>query len=204
MVPRVRKREPRGLEYTLTLPSSSIIGSGLGGTLAQPVKSYPTVFAPGTLFDRYPYLLPNIVCTAVVVFGLVVGILFLEETHEDKRYRRDYGLELGRYITSRFRTQRPEESVTAKLGYFEETLSFLAEDDQPPDYRSTEPLPRLRCSNAPASEPPHQALDARHAPARGQLSLYSMFSKQVILNVVGYGILALYVNNLFFLLVPCD
>ena len=45
------------------------------------------------MFDTYPYLLPNLVCSAIVVFGLAVGVLFLEETHEDRKYDRDRGLE---------------------------------------------------------------------------------------------------------------
>jgi hypothetical protein len=76
----------------------AIIGSVLGGTLAEPVKNYPGFFAKGGLFDKFPYLLPNLICVGVVVAGLITGFLFLEESHEDKKDRPDFGLELGNRI----------------------------------------------------------------------------------------------------------
>lgn len=59
----------------------SIIGSAMGGYLAQPAKFYPGVFSEDGLFGRYPYLLPNLVAVAVVVIAVVQGILFLDETN---------------------------------------------------------------------------------------------------------------------------
>jgi hypothetical protein len=76
----------------------AIIGSVLGGTLAEPVKNYPGVFATGGLFDKFPYLLPNLICVGVVLAGLITGFLFLEESHEDKKDCPDFGLILGNRI----------------------------------------------------------------------------------------------------------
>lgn len=59
----------------------SIIGSAMGGYLAQPAKFYPDVFSEHGLFGRYPYLLPNLVAVAVVVIAVVQGIIFLDETN---------------------------------------------------------------------------------------------------------------------------
>lgn len=59
----------------------SIIGSAMGGYLAQPAKFYPHVFSKDGLFGRYPYLLPNLVAVAVVVIAVVQGIIFLDETN---------------------------------------------------------------------------------------------------------------------------
>jgi hypothetical protein len=42
------------------------------------------MFPKGTIFEKFPYLLPNFVCTVIVLCGLVIGILFLEETHAEK------------------------------------------------------------------------------------------------------------------------
>ncbi|KAL1638861.1 hypothetical protein SLS58_008566 [Diplodia intermedia] len=161
--------------------------SGLGGTLAQPAKGYPTVFLPGSLFDKFPYLLPNLVCAAVVCFSLIVGILFLEETHEDKKDRFDLGLEIGKWMMRKVRGQsEPELSVDAKKTYLEEACYLLAEeseDEQPPGYRSTEGSPRLPSISSAASlrTPP------RAAP---KPSMRSAFTPQVMLNIIGYGILA--------------
>lgn len=59
----------------------SIIGSAMGGFLAQPAKFYPDIFPPDGLFGRYPYLLPNLVAMAVIVVAVVQGALFLDETN---------------------------------------------------------------------------------------------------------------------------
>ncbi|KAJ4245080.1 hypothetical protein NW762_014291 [Fusarium torreyae] len=61
-----------------------IIGSAMGGFLAQPAVFYPSVFSEDGLFGRYPYLLPNLVSVAVVVIAVVQGLFFLEETHVNR------------------------------------------------------------------------------------------------------------------------
>ncbi|ROV89710.1 hypothetical protein VMCG_10353 [Cytospora schulzeri] len=59
----------------------SIIGSAMGGFLAQPAKFYPDIFPADGLFGRYPYLLPNLVAMAVIVVAVVQGIFLLDETN---------------------------------------------------------------------------------------------------------------------------
>lgn len=172
------------------LLDSSIIGSGLGGTLAEPVKNYPSRFLPGSIWDTYPYLLPNVVCTIVVIIGLAVGVLFLEETHEDKKHERDAGLELGKWILGKLWKSGADESVSAKDGYFEETLSMLA-DDGLPTYQSTENSPTLSGSKPAVAEPPSYSINSSEKTREEPLSWRDAFTKQVILNIVGYGILAL-------------
>ncbi|KAJ3550357.1 hypothetical protein NM208_g28 [Fusarium decemcellulare] len=58
-----------------------IIGSAMGGFLAQPAIFYPSLFSADGLFGRYPYLLPNLVSVIVVVLAVIQGIFFLEETN---------------------------------------------------------------------------------------------------------------------------
>ncbi|EEU37992.1 uncharacterized protein NECHADRAFT_48179 [Fusarium vanettenii 77-13-4] len=58
-----------------------IIGSAMGGFLAQPAIFYPSLFPEDGLFGRYPYLLPNLVSVAVVAIAVVQGLFFLEETN---------------------------------------------------------------------------------------------------------------------------
>ncbi|KAI3332219.1 MFS general substrate transporter [Xylariaceae sp. AK1471] len=58
-----------------------IIGSAMGGFLAQPAIFYPSLFPADGIFGRYPYLLPNLVSVVVIVLAIIQGILFLEETN---------------------------------------------------------------------------------------------------------------------------
>ena len=164
----------------------SIIGAGLGGALAEPTKSYPTVFKPDGLFGHFPYLLPNLVCTAVVVLGLVVGILFLEETHEDKKFRRDIGIEAGRAIKRVFR-----RCSQNNMGNTKEKELVLSQDEKRLSYQSTD-----SCPMTPRLEPPDTdttfECDSPIPSIREKLSWRQGFTKQVMLIIVGYGILALY------------
>ncbi|KAI8169138.1 hypothetical protein K4K49_012773 [Colletotrichum sp. SAR 10_70] len=56
-----------------------IIGSAMGGFLAQPAKFYK-IFPEDGLFGQYPYLLPNLVSVIVIIAAVIQGIFFLEET----------------------------------------------------------------------------------------------------------------------------
>ncbi|RYP80122.1 hypothetical protein DL769_002608 [Monosporascus sp. CRB-8-3] len=58
-----------------------IIGSAMGGFLAQPAQFYPSLFPADGIFGRYPYLLPNLVSVVVIVLAIIQGILFLGETN---------------------------------------------------------------------------------------------------------------------------
>jgi hypothetical protein len=176
------------------------LGPTLGGALARPVLSYPQVFAPGTIWERFPYLLPNLVCTIIVACGVVIGILFLEETHEEKKYRRDPGLEAGKWILRKVtRCADVKASRSEKIADLEEVLLLLSEEDQlpgyrttdvaPPGYRTTEGSPNLPSTPSPE---PQEALDLNEAQIsmRSKPAATKAFTRQVITNIVGYGILA--------------
>ncbi|KAA8641715.1 hypothetical protein EYZ11_013143 [Aspergillus tanneri] len=84
-----------------------IIGPILGGSMADPIKTYPGLFGPGSKFGgregvswmkEWPFALPNLV-NALIVFMAMVAVLFgLEETHELAQYRSDWGLKAGRTL----------------------------------------------------------------------------------------------------------
>ncbi|ETN41435.1 uncharacterized protein HMPREF1541_03371 [Cyphellophora europaea CBS 101466] len=57
----------------------SIIGSSMGGLLARPADTWGAF--KDTIFDEYPYLLPNLVAAAYIVIAIVVGIIWLKETN---------------------------------------------------------------------------------------------------------------------------
>ncbi|KAJ5682732.1 Major facilitator superfamily multidrug transporter mfsB [Penicillium macrosclerotiorum] len=154
----------------------SIIGPAMGGALAQPCDNYPWLFSRNTLFDRFPFLLPNLVCIWVLICGIVLGFLFLEETHPEKKHRRDAGRELGHWLISKCwgsRVQLPDDSV-------EESKSFV--HGVPPEYESVESSPCLR----PVSD-----VGATECDLEGQTSSApKAFTRQVIVTIVAYGILA--------------
>lgn len=59
--------------------AGAIFGSSIGGFLARPATQYPSVFPSGGLWSAFPFLLPNMVTSAVVLAGLVGAVLFLNE-----------------------------------------------------------------------------------------------------------------------------
>ena len=193
----------------------SIVGSAMGGALADPVRNYPSAFNHGTIFERYPYLLTNLVCAAVVAFSLTIGVLFLEETHEDKKERRDIGLEMGRWILSRLGRSAPEPITGRKDSHCEDTYMLMCEDDlpppgysstasspvlppvvglPPPEYRSIEGSPR----NSEADEDARtefagdveEALLETQRASKKAPAISGAFTRQVVYNIVGFGILA--------------
>jgi hypothetical protein len=117
--------------------------------------------------------------------GLVIGILFLEETHEDKKHDNDRGLELGQWLLSKLWMQDSAKDFTDKDGSLDEMQSILAVHE-PSIYGSTDSSPTLCSSHTSIMEPPTFYLEEEAAP-----KLRDAFTKQVCLNIVGYGILAL-------------
>ena len=61
----------------------TIIGPAIGGTFANPSKSLPSLFSPDGVFAKFPYLLPNIICAALLMVSIIFGYFFLIETHPD-------------------------------------------------------------------------------------------------------------------------
>ena len=213
----VRNEAHQGVAFAL-MPTiwcvGAVVGSALGGSLADPVRSYPGVFRPGTILDRFPYLLPNLVCAFVVVIGIVVGILFLEETHEDMQDRTDFGLQIGRWIEGRFRKRSWTDHFGQKNGFTTETLVLLQDGDQPPDYRSAASSPGLQAT-AVGLPPPYQSIDSpdqtfeddhifvmamdnhdieatnsKDTAIKRASGVWHALNTQLVLNIVGYGVLA--------------
>ena len=79
-------------------------------------------------------MLPNLVCTIILACGVVIGILFLEETHEDRKYRRDIGLEIGQWLLNRAKPSSHQilMSDKAAVANCEESESLLVEAEEEP------------------------------------------------------------------------
>ncbi|KAK4462267.1 putative drug efflux system protein [Cladorrhinum samala] len=65
----------------------TIIGPMIGGLFADPHDSYPDLFPTGSLFERFPYLLPNLMCATLLLVSILLGYFLLEETHPDMQPR---------------------------------------------------------------------------------------------------------------------
>lgn len=171
----------------------SVLGPALGGALAQPCQSFPTFFDRGTLFDRYPFLLPNLFCAIVLAFGVLVGVLFLEETHEELKGRRDFGIEAGRWLLGHFQTKTADPIIVDKAGEanLQEQFALLG-DEEPPGYRTTEgsPCQPSTPSQSPNALPADAKIKRRKGPKSKERGVRKAFTMQVILNIAGYGLLA--------------
>lgn len=168
------------------------MGPSLGGALAQPCTNYPTMFPRGTIFEKFPYLLPNLVCTVIVLGGLIIGILFLEETHAEKKYRHDPGLAVGKWVLGKVRKCATPKAPREKVVDISEVQPLIEDDDQLPGYRTTEGSPHMPSTPSPEPQEPLSLdnLDEAFVTSRQKSAVGKAFTRQVVLNIIGYGILA--------------
>lgn len=130
----------------------------------------------------------------MVFVGVTVGLLFLDETHPDKKLQRDPCREAGRRLAAFFhKTSTCNGRNAEKQALLEEnriagydTADFMSDSDEPlPRYQSQENSPLLAPQDD--SEP---VLDVQ-ALVEEEPAVQVIFTKPVILNIVSYGILAL-------------
>ena len=59
----------------------SILGPVVGGLLADPVKRFPQIFRQSSFWERYPFLLPNVVVAIVFCITSAAAFFLLTETN---------------------------------------------------------------------------------------------------------------------------
>jgi MFS family permease len=85
----------------------SVIGPLIGGSkyLTRPQITDSVMKVNEGIYDRllnkYPYALSNVVVALFLWFSMLMGFLFLEETHSQLNKRKDIGLEIGDWIRKR-------------------------------------------------------------------------------------------------------
>ncbi|KAJ5757830.1 uncharacterized protein N7511_006524 [Penicillium nucicola] len=75
----------------------TIIGPAIGGLLAKPSEGYPSLFPANGLFGKFPFLLPNLVCSFLLLLSIVCTWLFLQETHPDMQHGSDAHVSFGHH-----------------------------------------------------------------------------------------------------------
>lgn len=170
MVP-YRELQPRAFSVMpLVWTIGSIFGPSFGGVLANPAQRYPRVFGDSAFFKAYPFALPNLVGAIFFLVGLSIGTLFLRETLETKKDRRDYGILLGEILLLPFtrKKQRPKWSV---------------EQDQSAS---------LLKNNHDSGAASYTGENRTAVPVSASPSYREVFSRQSSLNLLVYCILALH------------
>ena len=73
--------QPRAMALlSSTWGAAVIVGPTIGGVLASPAASYPTLFDPDGFWSRYPYFLPNFVSAVFATLGFLGCWIGLEES----------------------------------------------------------------------------------------------------------------------------
>lgn len=169
----------------MTFNIGVIIGPMMGGWLADPLKSYPSLVGPGSWLGgeegvdwmhRFPYALPNLMCAIFLLSSSLALFLGLDETHEVLKYRRDRGRDLGRWIARTIFRRRDHTAYTAIS-----RADYLDKDPSDIELQSKTPKPVIR-----------QRLPFRR-----------MFTRNVVITLASHFLLASHVgsfNNLWFTL----
>ena len=63
----------------------TIVGPSIGGLFSDPTKNFPGRFSADGIFGRFPYLLPNLICSALMLLSVFAAWIFMKETHPDKQ-----------------------------------------------------------------------------------------------------------------------
>ncbi|KFY29274.1 hypothetical protein V493_02449 [Pseudogymnoascus sp. VKM F-4281 (FW-2241)] len=102
-----KDQEADGFSVVPTLRSlGTIIGPVIGGYLAEPVKNYPSLFHEGTVWDKFPYLLPNLAVVVFLLSSCTLGLFCLEEVHLKFRDQVNIKWTLTRRIQNIFKGKR--------------------------------------------------------------------------------------------------
>ncbi|KAI9731524.1 MAG: hypothetical protein M1834_004644 [Cirrosporium novae-zelandiae] len=174
MVPE-RELQPRAFSIMpLIWTVGSIFGPAFGGALASPVQKHPEIFGDNAFLRRFPFALPNMVASIFFFIGITTGILFLHETLETKRNRKDYGLIFGKYLVDLFKGRKHKPPKVGK----------------PKDHERT-PLLQSRASSVSTVD--FENDNGKHmAVKKKPVTLREVFSRQSSINLLAYALLALH------------
>ena len=87
----------------------SIGGAALGGFLARPCDFYPDLFPRGSIFDEFPYLLPNLVSVVMIILAIIQAALFLRETNPVLKVKVNHSTSDASAVDERTALQRQQQ-----------------------------------------------------------------------------------------------
>lgn len=159
----------------------------MGGLLADPAASYPSVFGNIQWLKQFPYALPNIVSALLLLAG-TLGVFFgLHETLDSIRHKEDFGSKCGRKIVQIFSRRNSSE--------YSHSYAALSDDDNNQETFGDD----LEMSS-PSS--PTYKQEKRAIPRWKQtLPFRRMFTYNVVCTLIPYFLLAFHLgtfNNLWF------
>jgi hypothetical protein len=152
---------------------SGLVGPVIGGYLADPVNSFPSVFHGGSIWQTYPYLLPNLVVFLFIATSGLLGFFFLEETYPRLQGSHDRGLNVSRWVSNKLRQLVGQMNAS---GY----ATILTNDDDAMAEDATE-LENL---------PEEIGLSSSPSPIVSNTRIPSPYSSQVILQILAVSIFA--------------
>lgn len=161
----------------------SVFGPAFGGFFAQPARQYPALFGDSWLFNKYPFLLPNLMACVFFFISVVVATLFLRETLETKRHDRDWGLVLGEKISRPFQRHAKSNNSASRLQsrrHQTHRASFV-------DAEATAPLLPTKSGASAVVVKPTKSNNSPAAPR-----MRDVFTRNVVINLVAYTFLALH------------
>lgn len=124
------------------------------------------------------------------MFSVAVGFLFLEETHEEKKHRRDRGRELGSWLIG-LGHQTWIEKDWMHMGRYEAVADGDEEESGIPS-ATLSALPATTTAVAPAIPEQVEPLTlGGFEPKHVKPSLRGAFTRQVKIVILSYGLLAL-------------
>ena len=164
------------------------MGPVIGGLLAEPAKRFPSTFGTDSFWVSYPFFLPNVVVTVILVMTWLVGFLFLKETHPKFTQQSD----IGRGAVSTL------INILHNAKLFKPKFGYVAVQDDREDIGSTQILPAAN-SNAEEGEVEVEVelaeFDRTNNFDDNEVSLPSAtlqkpYTMQVILQILSVSILA--------------
>ncbi|KAF7852958.1 hypothetical protein EAF04_010835 [Stromatinia cepivora] len=182
MVPQ-KELQPRAFSIMpLVWSLGSIFGPSFGGFFARPAQNFPNLFGNNRYLLNFPFALPNIIASFLFMIGITTGILFLRETLESKRNKKDWGLEMGKKVMSSSKVlccqPRPKHHSPGHPAYDESSASLLR-----PTSASESDSSKTFDDNFESS---------KSKPPVTPPSLREVFTRQSVINLIAYTFLALH------------